>query len=371
MTRRGRGEGSVYQRGDNRWVGVLNLGWAEGKRRRKVVYAATRREAVVKLGALQRDHLAGTLLATAPTVESWMRYWLDHVAVERVRVSTLAGYRSKADNYIVPQLGRHRLDQLRASHLRSLYAAMRDKGLSDATVRQTHAILHRALKVAVREERVRRNVAEQIDAPKVPKDRRTPLTVAQARQVLTAAKDTPLESRWYVALYLGLRQGEALGLRWVDVDLQTGVLYVRQALQRVAGRGLVIVQPKSRTSHRAVPIPTIVGSRLAVHWAQHAARGGTLDGYVWSRPDGSPIDPHADWKAWQQLLERAGVPHVALHAARNTAISLLMAAGVPDKVASEIVGHSTVQITRDIYQRGDPEQHRRAMAALEAYVNTQ
>lgn len=367
--RRGSGEGAIYQRADGKWVAALDLGLSDsGKRQRRVYYGRTHTEARTKLLTAQREHAERRLALSSPTVQNWLDYWLTEVA--EIRPKTRGTYRSYIDKHIVPVVGTKRLDRLTQTDVRRIYARMRADGKSDATVRQVHAILARALTIAQREKKVAENICDKthMQAPKVPKGtERQPLSLDDARKVLATANGDEFEARWYAALYLGLRQGEALGLHWTDVNLQEGTIFIRQALQRVTGKGLVLVQPKSEASIRIIPLPTVVASRLTVHWARHVAAGGTQSGFVWTK-DGKPIDASRDTKRWKQLLVRAGVPHVALHAARNTAGSLLMEARVPDTVAKEILGHSSVVVTRRHYQRGDLTQHRAAMADMQALI---
>lgn len=383
--RRTRGEGSVYLRGDGRWVAVLDLGGGPDRRRRKTFTSrapgpAGKRAVTRKLAKAKAELARSELVLSAPTVEQWLRHWRDEII--RVRPSTMKSYNTYIERHIIPRIGPHRLDRLEPADVRRLYADMRrpcpdpdeagkcphmpSHGRAEATVRQCHAVLSRALKAAVREGKAVRNVATLIDPPGTQKNPRTPLTVHQARAVLKACEGDEMESRWYAALWLGMRQGECLGLAWTDVDLQTGIIDVSRALQRVKGRGLVFVAPKSRTSVRRIPAPPTVLARLTVHWARELARGANGDWLVWGGP--KPLSPEQDAKAWAALLRKADVPHVALHAARNTAGSLLMAAGVPDKVAAEILGHATVQVTQAHYQRGDVEQRQRAMLELEAFA---
>ena len=378
--RRGRGEGSITQRHDHptcppvvdgarpehkcrgRWVAMLDLGVIDGKRKRKAVYGDSRKEVAIKLQRAIGEKQAGTLATGRVTVETWMRYWLDVVCVERgLKANTMKSHRSKAEQYVIRYLGHHRLDRLEPEHIRAMYADMRKRKLSEATLRQTHAILRRALEVARRENKVSRNVAALIDPPKTETKKREGLTLQQARRVLAGA---PL--RWYVALYLGLRQGEALGLRWSDVNMAEGYLLVEQTLVRVPGEGLRFDTPKSKSSRRVVPLPTVVLSRFKVAWAEHLAAGGDPNGLVFHR-DGMPIDHRADWQAWRDLLDAAGVPRVALHAARNTTASLLEAAGVPARVVMQILGQSSLEVTYG-YQSAEIARLSEAMGALEALV---
>lgn len=387
--RRGRGEGGISQRHDHptcpplvdgeraehrcrgRWMGTVDLGYMDGgyvdgerkrKRVRKTVYGATRKEAAMRVQQALAEKSAGSLIVGSATVEAWLRYWLDVVCVERgLKVNTMKSHRSKVERHLIPHLGHHRLDKLAPEHVRAMLTAMQRQGLSEATRRQTHMILLRALRVAMREGKVVRNVADLIDRPSTQRKKRTGLSVTQARKVLNGA-----DLRWWVALYLGLRQGEALGLMWPDVDMRAGALHIERTLVRVPGEGLRYDTPKSRASVRVVPLPTVVLSRFKVAWAQHLASGGDPNGLVFHH-DGMPIDHKADWEAWTALLESAGVPHIALHAARNTTASLLEEAHVQARVVAEILGQSTVEVTYG-YQSADLERRREAMLALEALI---
>ena len=204
--RRGRREGSVSQRHNHptcpplingtrpehrckgTWVAMLDLGVVGGKRRRKALYGRTRAEAAAKLQDAIEAHKTHSLAVGSVTVEAWLRYWLDVVCPERgLKVNTMKSHRSKVDTYLVPHLGRLRLDRLEPGHVRAMYAAMRDQGLSEATLRQTHAILHRALKVAERERKVARNVAAMIDPPGTVKGKRVGLTLEQAKHSRSAS----------------------------------------------------------------------------------------------------------------------------------------------------------------------------------------
>lgn len=373
MARRGRGEGAVYQRHDHptcppavggerpehrcrgHWVSTLDLGVVNGKRRRKTLYARTRKEAATKLQRAIEDRRGHRLVTGAVTVESWMRYWLDEVCPERgIKANTLRSYRSKIDRYITPELGALRLDRLKPEDVRALYNTMRRNGLAEASVRQTHAVLRRALVVAEREGKVARNVAALVDAPRTERIPRTGLTLAQAERVLDGA-----HLRWWVALLLGLRQGEALALRWSDLDLDDGYLRVERNLVRAPGRGLIFDTPKSRASRRIVPLPD---EMIAVFRLAHT--GG--DGLVFHR-DGKPLDHRADWQAWSDRLEAVGVPHVPLHAARNTTASILEELGYPARMVAEILGQSDVRVTHG-YQSADYARRREAIGAFAAAV---
>ena len=224
-----------------------------------------------------------------------------------------------------------------------------------------HRILSRALKVALRRGRVARNVATLVDAPSVHRAEVQPLTAADARRILATATGTRNAARWSVALALGLRQGEALGLSWEDVDLEAGTLTVRKALQRQSGGGLVLVRPKSAAGRRTMVLPAPLATALrrqrSAQISERLAAGSRWvdTDLIFTTPHGSPVDPRNDYRAWRSLLEQAGVRPARLHDARHTAATLLLAQGVPARVAMQILGHSQITLTLGTYSHVVPE----------------
>lgn len=348
------GEGSIYQRSsDGRWVGVVDLGWVGGKRVRKTVTAKTLKELRPKFKALNKTIESG-VMPDEGTVEQWMTEYLREYVDRKLRPSTAATYRRYVDKWVIPNIGKRRLDRLRPEHLEAIYNQMEDADKSDATRRQVHAILHRALKLAVRRNLIATNPADRLDPPAVGKGSHGKLTLPEAKKVIRSLGKDPNPSRWACALLAGLRQGEALGLTWDRVDFDRNVIIVEQAIQQVPGQGLQVVDLKSRSSYRAVPmIAAVRGLLLAER---------QTSGYVWGGD--KPIGPRADWQEWSDMLNRAGVRHVPLHAARATCGSLLQEAKVPDKIIAEILGHSQVSVTQKHYLHGDELQHISAMEAL-------
>jgi hypothetical protein len=250
------GRSSVYLGRDGRWHGRVTMGLkSDGTPDRRHVIGLTQAAVTTKVRALEEQRRTGSVADAGrpPTVEEWLRHWLDNIAARKVRASTLDGYRTKVEHRLIPALGKHRLDRLQPEHLEAYYATLAAEGLAPATVLQTHRILSRALKVAVQRGKVHRNVATLVDAPSLDPREIEPLTTEEAHRILRAAAGQRNAARWSVALALGLRQGEALGLAWDAVDLDKGTLAVRQAVQRIARQGLVFTQPKSRAAAASSP----------------------------------------------------------------------------------------------------------------------
>lgn len=366
MQRRIRGEGGFYQRADGVWIGVVDLGIHGGKRKRKTVSAKTKKLAQKKFVALKREIEKGGGLTSNITVEDWLNHWIENIASERVRERTLQGYRVYLKTWLIPYLGSKRLDKLNEDHIRALYREMKMQGKSDGTQRLAHAILRRALVVAEREKRITRNPAAMIDPPKVTVNHHLPLSLDQTKQILANLDKDPLAARWVAALLLGLRQGEALGLKWEDIDLKSKRIKIRRELIRLTGKGLVETPPKSAASIRTIPMGDLM--EYALTKTEH--RGD----YVFY---GVPMNPRRDWQNWKELLVSSGVcpadmgfgdmPELA--AARTTMATLRRNAGSDATVIRDILGHSQVQVTQESYQRTDELTMQRDTKALELSVS--
>lgn len=373
MGRAAWGESSIQADATGRWHGYVSMGWSPGGQRdRRHVTGTTRATVVRKVRALEAQREAGYVPQSgkAQTVESWLEHWLTTIAVARIRPRTYEGYTYFVRTRIVPVLGHHRLDRLQPEHVEKFYAALRAEGLSSSTILQAHRILSRALKVAVQRGRVARNVCTLVDAPSLQRKEVEPLSAEEARRLLDAARHGRNAARWSVALALGLRQGEALGLQWRDIDVENGTLTIRRALQRLKGVGLVMAEPKSRAGRRTLALPSSLLRGLQEHRELQAAERRSAqeawqdNDLVFAQLDGRPIDPRADWKAWKDLLQRAEVRDARLHDARHTAASLLLLQGVAPRVAMQILGHSQIALTLGTYSHVVPELATEAAARM-------
>ena len=253
MKRRGQGEGSLYQRKDGRWAATLDLGWREGRRVRRSLYAPTRREVVEKL-KLARKAIEAGLQPTSDrmTAAVYLEDWLDATR-ETIRPSTWTRYAGMVRTHLVPHLGRIPLSKLAAGDVERM---LREMEGSPRTRHHARAILRTALGRAVRHGLILRNAAGLAEPPRVEHREVEAWEAAQVRTFLAAIRGHRLEALFTVAVGTGLRQGELLGLRWSDVDLSAGTLTVRQSLQRVDGK-LTAVETKTARSRRTVPLPEL------------------------------------------------------------------------------------------------------------------
>lgn len=406
--RRDAGTGALYQDSRGLWTAVLELPDAAGKRRRKVIRSKDKATAAAKLRVARAElDRVGDLATSSPTVEAWMRTWLDRIARPRLKPRTFATYAGYVDRYIVPAIGKIRLDKLTVAHVRRVHDLAAD-GRSSTTALQAHRILAKALTDAMREGRINRNVATLTDAPRKAVATRGALTADQARALLVSvAGDDTAAAQWSVALLAGLRQGERLGLTAEAVDLRANVITVSWQLQRLrwehgcgdrrqdgawpcmkrrggdcpqrhlplpAGQearqvygGLWLTRPKSRAGWREVPIAPLLAEVLARYTAAHAPGDSDL---IFTRPDGHPIDPRDDTAAWDLALREAGLPDVVLHSARHTTATLLYEIGVPERTRVQILGHSSATTTAGYTHVADPLM-RDAMGRLGALLAPQ
>jgi integrase len=358
------GRSTIVKQDDGRWHGFVSMGAkGDGSRDRRHVSAATRAAVVEKVKSLEAKRDAGMVSASGKSmfVDEWLDYWAENIASVRVRARTLATYRTMIRLHLNPYIGKRRLDQLQPEHLEQTYKQLLGKGLSPASVLRVHRMLHRALKIAMQRDRVARNVATLVEPPRQERPKTPePLDVEECKRVLAAAEGLRNSARWTVALALGLRQSEALALQWKDIDFDRGTLSVRRGLHRVPGEGLVFTEPKTDRSRRtiAVPAPLIEALRRQ-RVAQNEERlvaGTEWDDWdlVFAQPNGRPLDKHSDYEAWIKLLNRAKVRHIRLHDGRHTAATLLLTAGVHPRVVMELLGHSQMRTTTDIYSHVMP-----------------
>lgn len=254
-TRKPNGRSSIYfSERDGKWHGYVTMGIKDdGSPDRRHRTGKSEAEVTRKVRALEAKRDAGKTdrPGRAPTVETWMTTYLDDIAARDLQPNTLAAYWSDTRNWIIPNLGKHRLDRLQPEHLDKLYTRMLAAGKKPSHVLKVHRILSRALEIAVRREKVGRNVAKLIDAPGVDENEIEPLTQDEARRILVAAEGRRNGARWTVALALGLRQGEAIGLRWKYLDLDGGSVRVWWQLSRLKWQhGCADVKACAKDKHR-------------------------------------------------------------------------------------------------------------------------
>ena len=373
MTKRGNGEGSIYRRNDGRWVGEMTI---EG-RRRKFVYGKTRKEVQEKLQvALQEKQQGVVLEGTArQTLGQFLADWLENSQKQNVRARTYERYEEIVRLHIDPVLGRHRLQKLSAQHVQAFYTKKLNEGLSASTVGVFHNVLHKALDMATRWGLVPRNVCDLVSPPHAEGFEIQPLTVEQAHKLLTVARGHRLEALFTLALATGMRRGELLALKWQDINFAVGTLQIRRILTRVPskmpGKGYVETEPKTQKSRRSIVIAPFAVEALKQHRSRQLAaklKAGEFwkdHDYVFCTSIGTNLNPSKDvLDQLKVLLKKAGLHDIRFHDLRHSAATLLLTEGVHPKVVQELLGHSNISMTMDVYSHVLPSMQQDAISRL-------
>jgi integrase len=366
--KRGNNEGTIRQRGDGSWEGRVSL--PDGKR--KSFYAKTRAEVQRKMTAALRDVQQGLPVPTGRlTFGAFLNQWLAEVVEPNLAPKTHRSYEQNVRTHIAPALGRLPLPEVTPPRIQRFLNTKRQAGLSPRTVQILHALLRQALGQALDWRLVTVNAATLIPTPRATRFKAPALSATDARAVLDAFSGDRLEGLVTVVLSLGVRQGEALGLRWSDVDLDAATLTVPHQLQRVRGEWQLRV-PKTTRSERTIPLPSVVVTALRKQRVQQLeerlAAGEGWKGNAWdlvfTTTVGTPLDGVKVTRRFQAMLDRAGLQRLRFHDLRHGAASLLLAQGVPLPVVMAILGHNQVATTLH-YSHAVPELTRDAMNRMD------
>lgn len=373
--RRGHGEGSISKRPNGTWQAQINLGRdpITGRRIRRTVYGRTQREVAQKLLEMRAEISARGSLSNPGqfTVGEYLQRWLDDAARHEIKETTLEGYRRYIRLHAASIAG-VKLSHLEPTILQRLYSERLASGLGPTTVRQLHAILHRAFKQAVLWGFLKLNPADGVAAPRPRRKELAVYTSDQVRQLLDIILDDPYGPLYYLAATSGMRRGELCALRWSDVDLERGVIAVNRAVMELKS-GIQFAEPKNLRSRRLVTLTAGAVAILQDYREKQAAarqpiiKAGLLQdqNLLFCYNDGRPFRPSQVSRHLGILLKRLGMPHIRLHDLRHTHATLLLGAGVHPKIVSERLGHSTITLTLDTYSHVLPTMQREAANTLE------
>jgi len=291
----------------------------------------------------------------------------------RVRPLTYAGYKVNVEKHLVPTLGKIPLDQLTPEHVQQMINSRLAAGFSGRSVAYMHQVLRTALGLAVRWDVVTRNVARLVDRPRIERRPIKPLSPDEARQFLRAIRGHRLEALFSVALALGLRQGEALGLRWEDVDFSANTLRVSHQLQRIGGK-LVLVPPRQKTVAEHLVMPRTIVDRLLEHEKRQvterpwAGSKWQETGLVFSNQVGGPTQARRVIEQFHEALDQAGLRRIRFHDLRHSCATLLLVQGVSPRVVMEVLGHSEIAMTMNAYSHVVPELQQEAARRMQAIL---
>src|SRR5215208_3235076 len=329
--RRGNGEGSISRRKDGRWEAKYTAHTADGPKRR-ALYGKTRKEAADKLANALADRASGYTLDTENmTVGEYLDRWLNDSDRGSVRTSTYERHEQIVRLHLKPALGRVKLSKLSPAH-----------------VQKIHAVLHKGLNQALKWNMIPRNVADAVKAPRPDPKEMHPLSPDEARKLIEAARGDKLEALYILAVHTGMRQGELLGLKLENLDLNEGVIHLRRTLTRSAGR-IALGEPKTRGSRRTVHLTGAAVEALRRHLRRQLEDIEQLGdrysehGLVFTTEVGTLINPtNLRRRSFAPLLERAGLPQIRFHDLRHTCATLLLSRNVHPKYVQELLGHATV-----------------------------
>ncbi|MFB7937840.1 tyrosine-type recombinase/integrase [Streptomyces sp. NPDC056049] len=369
------GAGTITQRSDGRYQAAVYVLQPDGTRARKFAYGKTWAECDAKRRALLDKVDNGVPVPTrSMKLSEWLPYWLDNIVKPRRKKTTAAKYEVHVRLYLVPMLGSKRLESLGVADVRRFLVQL-EKKTSAATAKESHRVLRTALTAACREELVSRNVATLVEPPIVAARELSPWSLDETLDFLAAARKDPLYAAFVLAIALGFRRGEVVGLRWENVDLDKREIRVRTQRQRVAGE-VYEDDPKGRRRKQTLPLPAICVAPLRWQRLKQAAareRAGekwTETGYVFTTRTGQPIEPRNLYRSFTRVAKNAGLRVVRLHDARHGTATLLTAAGVPPRVVMEILGHSQIAVTMNVYTHVVQDTQREAVSHVDRLLRS-
>jgi integrase len=369
--RRAHGEGTIYKRSDGLWVAQLRLPNGE----RRTLYSQKKSVVQDKLRVLRHAAEDGVLPAIDRriSVEQYLDRWLEAIRGS-VRPSTYVSYELNARR-LKKLVGRAQLSALTPAMIQTAYSKLSGQGLSPRSVLQIHATLHRALGQAVKWGLTVRNPSEAVDRPRPARIEMSTLSVDELMRLFEAARGTRMYAVFVLLGTTGMRLGEALGLKWDDIDLPGRRLVIRRALQRHAGVGLRFVEPKTSRSRRTVHLTELAVDALVAHKAhtellrQVARDRWRESGLVFTSTVGDGMEAGVVNDNLRRLLAKAGLPHIRVHDLRHTVATILLQGGAHPKLVQDLLGHSTVTLTLDTYSHVTPALHLEATRRLDEVMN--
>lgn len=356
--------GHVTKRGKNSYTIVINLGQdpVTGKRRQQwISIKGNKKDAEKRLSELLNQLDNGIFVKPSKvTVAEYLQQWLTDYAELNCSPKTIESYRQLVNSHLIPELGNIKLVELEARHLQAMYAKKRDTGLSARTVRYLYNLMSQTLSYSMKQGILSRNVALNTEPPRIEHKELNTIRPEQIGIFLEAASKTTHYALFYLLLHTGLRRGEALALKWKNVDMglaSLGVqayLSVTQSLGKVNGK-TYLKEPKTGSGKRRVALSPSSILVLRQHKMEQqrllSSLGHALteDDYVFCHHDGTPLDPSTISHTFADTLQKASLPPMPLHGLRHSHATILLQAGTHPRVVMERLGHSSIRVTLDTY----------------------
>lgn len=366
MAKRSNGEGTIYKRKDGKWCASKYVETSNGEIKRKYVYGKSQK--AVKERLKEIDNIVRSNKTNGMTLQGWMLNWLEEYKKGILKQTTYENYLLNINTHIVESgIGKVKIGDLTTDMLQKFYNVKlkgdnNKRGLSRRTVEYLHTIIGSALQQAYKNELVSKNVNDFTVLPKKEDSEIQPLTVEEVHKVLQQAKKSDLYALIVLEVYTGMRKGEILGLQWKDIDFEKQVLHVKKNLCKVCNSDdngnktkLVLLDPKTKKSIRTIPLCNEAVKVLKNHKKEQNEqkmkyRDIYMDnGMVFAKPDGTFRDPREVLSSFHRIVKEAGVRKCRFHDLRHTFASILLNEGESMKVIQELLGHSTITTTMDIY----------------------
>lgn len=308
------------------------------------------------------------------SVEAFLQYWLRTYCEPRLAANTVRGYRVNIEKHIIPYIGNIRLNALAPRDIQKLYERLQEKGLSNTSIRYVHNNLHKALSYAVKQEVIFRNPADLVDAPVVDRYDADTLSPDAVKRLLSVCASSEIYVPVALAVTLGLRRGEALGLSWNDVDFANDTVTIRHSAS-FCNSGITLHDTKTKSSRRTLTLPAftrcvledaLIKQQSAI--SQYGSAYNTLQ-LVCCRSDGKPLTSCCLHHAYKTALHDAGLPSIRFHDLRHSYATLMLRSAVPAKIVSSILGHSSIGITLDTYSHVAPDMQAVAVDAIDGILD--
>ena len=376
--KRANGEGSIRKRKDGRWEGRYTVGYdpSTGKRLIKNVLGTTQAEVKEKLRVALENIKALDMTREDYTVASWLRTWYDLYERPNIRPSTARSYRGNIEQHVIPNIGHIKLTKLTGRNLQRLYKDLQEHGrlreaqketkpgLSNATVRGIHMMLHNALDRAVKERLILRNPTEDCIIPKLEKQEMKILRPEDMGAYLQAAESRGVLPMFYLELVTGLRKGELAALLWDDLDTTNNTISVSKQLARGKDGNLTVTRPKTETSIRQVSIPQEAVDLLVQEHEKHPDST-----YLFPSPlTGQAYHPDSIVNLHKKILKDANLPHIRFHDLRHTFATMALQNGVDVKTVSTMLGHYDAGFTLRTYTHATRQKQDEAAQTMGSFM---
>ncbi|MBE6083563.1 MAG: site-specific integrase [Tissierellaceae bacterium] len=370
--KRSNGEGSIYKTNKGGYTGAISYHDETGKRKRKTFTRKTKREVLNAMEEFKNKHHGKQYISSKEniTVKEWFHIWFNEYAINSIKQSTRVTYESYIKNHINPRFGSMKLSAVRSDMIQSFYNEKlaggnlrREGGMKPKTIKNIHNMLHKAFEQAVNNDIIIKNPVKNTSLPKIEKKSIEILTVEQQKKLLKAVVDERLGIGIFLALGTGMRIGEITGLQWKDIDFEKEIINVKYTFNRLKDYGpnprnkteLVLGSAKTKGSVRSIPISPELMTRIEIYQnmvesekeffgAEYSDRG-----FFICNETGNPIEPRYYQKYFKELLEKLELPEMGFHSLRHTFATRAIEMNIPIKVVSDILGHSSITITMDLY----------------------